>query len=56
MNRDLCRRLLPLAALMLFGFCFGDDIDRAIILIGLLFAALMAGGVPGGKTKGELDA
>lgn len=36
-----------LAALLIFGFCFGDDIDRAAILIGLLlFAPAMAGGVP----------
>lgn len=36
-----------LAVLLIFGFCFGDDIDRAAILIGLLlFAPGMAGGVP----------
>lgn len=36
-----------LATLLIFGFCFGDDIDRAAILIGLLlFAPAMAGGVP----------
>lgn len=36
-----------LAALLIFGFCFGDGVDRAVILIGLfLFAPAMAGGVP----------
>ena len=50
-------RLLPLAALLIFGFCFGDDIDRALIFAGLIFALAMAGGVPTHAKKGEsLDA
>jgi hypothetical protein len=54
-------RLLPLAALLIFGFCFGDAIDRACIAGGLLFAASMAGGVPEGmklrsETDGDIDA
>lgn len=48
-----------LAALLIFGFGFGADIDRWIIGIGLcLFAPAMAGGVPQSRSKTgeELDA
>lgn len=44
------------AALLIFGFYFGADIDRALILIGILiFAPSMSGGIPSGKHEGELD-
>lgn len=48
--------LIALAALLVFGLCFGDDIDRVLILVGLLvFVPSMAGGVPSGEHEGELD-
>lgn len=47
---------IALAALLIFGLCFGDDIDRAAIVVGLIFAVSMAGGIPSGKHEGELDA
>lgn len=53
MSIDLCLRLLPLAALLIFGFCFGDDIDRACIGGALIFALSMSGGVPVSSKKGD---
>lgn len=53
--------VLIITALLVFGFYFGDDIDRACIVGGFIFAVSMAGGVPEAirlKTEtreGELD-
>lgn len=57
MNFELCLRLSPLAVLLIFAFCFGDDIDRAWIIGALLLAIFGMSAVPTYGKKGEdLDA
>lgn len=54
--RDIELAVWLAVVLLVIGLVFGADIDRALILFGLLaFAPWMSGGIPSGKTEGELD-
>lgn len=54
--RDIELAVTLAVALLVTLLYFGADIDRALILIGLIaFAPWMSGGIPSGKHEGELD-